>query len=479
MIKFEQHWRTHLPELCRDVLPSPLQNGKLFYFNHDLASDLGLPVSVELLQHGVWWGEQLFPTMHPVAQAYSGHQFGVWAGQLGDGRGLLLGEQVNPQGKLVDWHLKGAGKTPYSRMGDGRAVLRSTVREFLASEAMHGLNIGTTRALSIATGSDLVYRESAEPGAMLIRIAESHLRFGHFEHLFTQQKNDELQQLADYAIQRHWPELVDKNNKYFLWFSDIVRRTATMIGHWQSVGFAHGVMNTDNMSLLGLTMDYGPFAFMDDYQPDLICNHSDHQGRYAFENQPTVGLWNLNRLAHSLSSLLPIDQLKLALKEYEPALMAAWGERMRQKLGFFNQEKQDNDLLIGLFSLMTHERADYTRTFRLLSYATTPSGAERLRDEFKDISAFDRWFADYQQRLSQESVSQALREKTMLAINPAIVLRNYLAQEAIAGAEQGDNSILNTLHQALKNPFSQQLESTPLFQRPPDWGKHLEISCSS
>lgn len=476
-MKFEHHWRTHLPELCSTVQPSPLSDGKLLYLNQPLANELELPEDID--QRSIWWGAQLFDGMQPVAQVYSGHQFGVWAGQLGDGRGLLLGEQRLSSGQLVDWHLKGAGKTPYSRMGDGRAVLRSTIREFLASEAMHGLGIATTRALSIATGSDLVYRETPETGAMLIRIAESHLRFGHFEHLFSRQQPEILRKLADYAIERHWPEFQHEADKYFLWFREVVKRTGALIGQWQSVGFAHGVMNTDNMSLLGLTIDYGPYAFMDDYQPDLICNHSDYQGRYAFENQPTVGLWNLNRLANALSSLLSPERLKLALKEYEPALMATWGERMRQKLGLFEAQAQDNDLLVELFSLLSRERADYTRTFRLLSYAAAEEKGGELRDDFVDRQRFDHWFAKYKQRLANETISQDVRQEKMLAINPAMVLRNYLAQQAITAAEQGDVSILATLHQALQNPFTAELEATPLFNRPPDWGKKLEVSCSS
>ncbi|QGX91554.1 YdiU family protein [Tatumella sp. TA1] len=478
-MKFQQQWGHKLPELCSEVAPTPLRGGRLLYLNRALADELALPDTETLQKSAVWWGGELLAGMRPVAQVYSGHQFGVWAGQLGDGRGLLLGEQQLPTGESVEWHLKGAGKTPYSRMGDGRAVLRSTLREFLASEAMHGLGIATTRALSIATGEELVQREVAEPGAMLIRVAQSHLRFGHFEHLFHRQQVEALKKLADYSIETFWPELACESDRYFLWFADIVRRTGTMIGQWQSVGFAHGVMNTDNMSLLGLTLDYGPYAFMDDYQPGLIGNHSDYQGRYAFENQPTVGLWNLNRLAHALSGLLSADKLKLALKEYEPALMAAWGERMRGKLGLYAADTQDNDLLIELFTLMAREKADYTRTFRLLSYAADSDKGGLLRDEFIDRPAFESWFTRYQQRLVKETIDPQTRQARMLAINPALVLRNYLAQEAINAAEQGDTTVLASLHAALQNPFAQHLDDSALAKPPPEWGKQLVISCSS
>lgn len=242
--------------------------------------------------------------MNPLAQVYSGHQFGVWAGQLGDGRGILLGEQQLPDGRKYDWHLKGAGLTPYSRMGDGRAVLRSVIREFLASEALHHLGIPTTRALSIVTSQQPVFREQPERGAMLMRIAESHLRFGHFEHFYYREQPDEVRKLADYAIRHHWPHLVDEKDRYVLWLRDIAERTARLIALWQAQGFAHGVMNTDNMSILGLTIDFGPYAFLDDYQPGFICNHSDYQGRYAFDNQPAVAYWNLHRLGQALSGLM-------------------------------------------------------------------------------------------------------------------------------------------------------------------------------
>lgn len=477
-MKFEHQWRDRLPELCSEVSPTPLNAGRLLYLNQPLADELAVTRNL-LTQSAVSWGGGLLPGMKPIAQVYSGHQFGQWAGQLGDGRGLLLGEQCLSDGRRLDWHLKGAGKTPYSRMGDGRAVLRSTIREFLASEAMHGLRIPTTRALSIATGDESVYRETVEPGAMLIRIADSHLRFGHFEHLYVGQQRAEIEKLANYAIEHHWPQFHAEADRYFLWFRDIVQRTASLIGRWQSVGFAHGVMNTDNMSLLGLTLDYGPYAFMDDYQADFISNHSDHQGRYAFDNQPTVGLWNLNRLAQSLSSLLSADRLKQALRDYEPALMAAWGGAMRNKLGFVQSLTDDNDLLIELYSLMTREKADYTRTFRLLSYTENGQSSSRLRDEFIDRASFDNWFSHYQQRLAKEERSQEARQQQMLAVNPALILRNYLAQQAIEGAEQGDMHFFTELHHALSHPYAAELERSELFKRAPDWGKALAISCSS
>jgi len=477
---FNNTWFHQLSGCYTALTPTPLKNPRLLYHSAQLAQELGLEAALFTPENvGLWSGETLMAGMQPLAQVYSGHQFGVWAGQLGDGRGLLLGEQQLDDGRKFDWHLKGAGLTPYSRMGDGRAVLRSTLREFLASEAMHHLGIPTSRALTVVTSDEPVYRETTEPGAMLLRVAESHLRFGHFEHFYYLGQQEKVTQLADYAIRHHWPHLEQEADKYLLWFSDVVQRTARLIAGWQSVGFAHGVMNTDNMSILGLTLDYGPYGFLDDYQPEFICNHSDHQGRYSFENQPMVGLWNLNRLAHALSGLMSTDQLKQALAGYEPELMRAWGEKMRAKLGLLTRSKEDNNILTGLLSLMTKEGSDYTRTFRLLSSSEQQQSRSPLRDEFIDREAFDSWYNVWRQRLLQEECSDEQRQQAMKQANPAIVLRNYLAQQAIEQAEQDDISVLARLHRALSQPFDDAPEFADLARRPPDWGKKLEVSCSS
>ncbi|WP_434584362.1 protein adenylyltransferase SelO [Klebsiella sp. R390] len=478
-LSFTTHWRDELPDFYTALAPTPLHNARLIWHNPALAQTLGVP---DALFHpaqgaGVWGGETLLPGMSPLAQVYSGHQFGAWAGQLGDGRGILLGEQQLTDGRRVDWHLKGAGLTPYSRMGDGRAVLRSTIRESLASEAMQALGIPTTRALAMVTSDTPVQRETLESGAMLMRIAESHVRFGHFEHFYYRREPEKVQQLADYVIRHHWPELIDEADKYVLWFRDVVTRTATMIASWQTVGFAHGVMNTDNMSILGLTMDYGPYGFLDDFKPDFICNHSDYQGRYSFENQPAVGLWNLQRLAQSLSPFIAVEALNAALDGYQHALLTVYGRRMRDKLGLFSQQKGDNDLLDGLFALMIHEGSDYTRTFRMLSVSEQHSAASPLRDEFIDRAGFDSWFERYRARLRDEQIDDARRQQHMQSINPALVLRNWLAQRAIEQAEQGDMGELARLHEVLTQPFSDRQDD--YVNRPPDWGRHLEVSCSS
>jgi len=476
---FDNTWFRELTGCYTALNPTPLTGGRLLYHNAPLATSMGLdPELFAGNGHDVWHGAALLPGMQPLAQVYSGHQFGVWAGQLGDGRGILLGEQRLDDGSKLDWHLKGAGLTTYSRMGDGRAVIRSSVREFLASEALHHLGIPTTRALTLSIGDEPVYRETTERGAMLMRISPSHLRFGHFEHFFYSQQQEKVQQLADYAIRHQWPHLEAEADRYQQWFTDIVLRTARLIALWQSVGFAHGVMNTDNMSILGLTIDYGPFGFLDDYQPDFICNHSDYQGRYSFENQPMIGLWNLNRLAHALSGLLTTEQLRTALSAYEPELMRVWGERMRAKLGLLTQQSNDNEILTDLLALMTQEHSDYTLTFRLLSETQQAESRSPLRDEFIDREAFDGWYQRYRSRLMGEQVSDTERQAVMKAANPAVILRNYLAQQAIEEAERGEQGALARLHQALQQPFSDKT-AAEYRQRPPDWGKTLEVSCSS
>lgn len=481
---FEHHYADQLGGFYTALQPTPLKGARLLYHSAPLAQELGLDETLFDHDHREFWcGEKFFPGMLPLAQVYSGHQFGQWAGQLGDGRGILLGEQVLPEGKRFDWHLKGAGLTPYSRMGDGRAVLRSVVREFLASEALHHLAIPTTRALTIVTSDQPVFREQPERGAMLMRIAESHIRFGHFEHFYYRKQPEQVKQLADYVIAHHWPQLLESEpleaQRYQRWFTEVVERTAKMIAQWQSVGFAHGVMNTDNMSILGLTMDYGPYGFLDDYQPGYICNHSDHQGRYSYDNQPAVAYWNLHRLAQTLSGLMSTEQLQAALGEYEPALMKAYGTLMRGKLGFFSENKQDNNLLTGLLSLMAKEGRDFTRTFRMLSEVEQQQASSPLRDEFIDRAAFDSWYQDYRQRLQEEDVDDATRQQAMKQSNPRIILRNYLAQQAIEKAEVDDISALTQLHQALCDPYSDNPHYDSLAALPPDWGKHLEISCSS
>lgn len=480
MPQFVHSYFDELPEFYTALSPTPLKGARLLYHSRPLAEELDLPAEMFTPENvGVWTGETLLPGMRPLAQVYSGHQFGVWAGQLGDGRGILLGEQVTKSGAKLDWHLKGAGLTPYSRMGDGRAVLRSTVREFLASEALHGLGIPTTRALTIVASDEPVYRETEERGSMMMRIAPSHIRFGHFEHFFYAGQNAQVRRLLDYTQRHHWPELVSEADCDFLWFKDVAERTGRLIAAWQAVGFSHGVMNTDNMSILGITIDYGPYGFMDDYKADFVCNHSDYQGRYAFYAQPSIAYWNLHRLANALSGVMSVEQLQAGLAAYEPALREEYGRRMRAKLGLFTREEGDNELLNGLLDLMQKERRDYTLTFRSLSEVEQSGSPMRLRDDFIDRAAFDDWHRRWCERLRREGIDDTQRQASIRAASPQRVLRNYLAQQAIEAAERDDVEPLALLHRSLIDPYLEAKEFESLDAPPSEEGKEIEVSCSS
>ena len=427
----------------------------------------------------VFSGNAAWPGMRPLAGVYSGHQFGVWAGQLGDGRALWLGEVDGPAGPQ-ELQIKGGGLTPYSRRGDGRAVLRSSIREFLCSEAMAALGVPTTRALCI-TGSRLpVIRESVETAAIVTRVAPSFVRFGHFEHFAHHQQLDALRRLADWFIAQHAPECADAPEPAVALLRKVALQTADLIAHWQAVGFCHGVMNTDNMSMLGLTLDYGPFGFMDGFDPGHICNHSDDRGRYAYARQPAVAFWNLHALAQALLPLLPIDserdaeasteRLLEAVEAYRERFAGQMLGRMRAKLGLDGEQQGDQALADDFLKLMAASRADFTLSFRRLSRAlSTP---EPLRDLFIDREALDAWLARWRARTAPDA------EARMLAVNPAVVLRNHLAEGAIRAARDGDFTEIERLLKVLGRPFDEPaLPSDAAL--PPDWAQHLEVSCSS
>ncbi|HEX6591276.1 MAG TPA: YdiU family protein [Moraxellaceae bacterium] len=427
-----------------------------------------------------YFGGQLpLPGSDPLAMKYTGHQFGVYNPELGDGRGLLLGEMVNGKGQRWDLHLKGAGPTPYSRFGDGRAVLRSCIREYLGGEAMHGLGIASTRALCIIGSDEPVQREKTETGAMLLRVADSHIRFGHFEWLFHSGQHELLKTLADYVIDRHYPEFAEADKPYQRFFAEVVRRTAVLIVDWQLAGFAHGVMNTDNFSITGATFDYGPFGFLDAYEPGYICNHSDHHGRYAWNQQPSIALWNLNALAHALSGLIDRDALVEILQGFEGILVADYARKLRGKFGLRQEEEDDRQLTLDFLDLMMKNQTDFTRTFRTLSDVTVAGGHPALRDDFLDREGFDAWLLRYRERLARENSQDAERKAAMDRVNPRYILRNYLAQVAIDKAEAGDFSEIEKLRQLLEKPFDEQPENAGYAALPPDWGRHMEISCSS
>lgn len=483
-LAFHQRYFTFPSSFYTCVTPTPLEQPSWVAWNDQHAADFGLPPEPHSSWLALFSGHAVPEHCRPLAMKYAGHQFGVYNPHLGDGRGLLLGEIADQQGQLHDVHLKGAGTTPYSRSGDGRAVLRSTIREYLASEAMHGLGIPTSRALGMITSDTVVYRERPEPGAMLIRTSPSHIRFGHFEHFYYNQQHEELKLLADNVIEWHFPWLKDKAEPYTELFNHIVAATASLIAQWQSIGFAHGVMNTDNMSILGLTFDYGPYAFLDDYDPHFICNHSDHQGRYAFDKQPYIGLWNLSALAQAFSTLVRLPALQAGLVNYDVILNQEFSRQMRKKLGLKCMEELDSALFSDMFALMTESRVDYTRFFRQMSYLDhQPS--EKVVDLFVDREQASLWLKRYLERCTREvlssgeKVTAAERCEGMRKVNPKYILRNYLAQQAIVSAEQGDFGELNTLIQLLRQPYDEHPEYVQYARLPPQWGKELEISCSS
>lgn len=476
------------------TLPTGLPNPRLVSVNPDALKLLGLELeqasgtpSMSLLPLLPEWflswcsGNHTLPGSDPLAMVYSGHQFGSYVPQLGDGRGLLLGEIEGPRGKW-DLHLKGAGQTPYSRFGDGRAVLRSSIREYLCSEAMHGLGVPSTRALSIATSDEPVYRETVENATMLIRLARSHVRFGSFEYFHHKQQFDAVKQLADHVIEQHLPELSnsDGEERYVEMFRHTVHQTAKLIAQWQSVGFAHGVMNTDNMSIIGETMDYGPFGFLDAYNPRFICNHSDPHGRYAFNQQPTVGLWNCNALANALTSLISVEQLTSVLEEYEPQFMASLLALHRDKLGLQETHPDDQKLINELLNILAENQVDHTIFFRGLCSFDEGDSQTKLSDLFINRDAFPPWANNYRQRLSLEQRNASERKQAMLKANPKYILRNYMAETAIRKAEdEGDYREIDRLLTLLQSPFDEHPDCEHYAKHPPIWSKTLSVSCSS
>ena len=466
-----------------ELRPTPLPSPHWVGSSHSVAQLLGLPEgwlqSEEALQ--ALTGNQVLAGSTPLASVYSGHQFGVWAGQLGDGRAILLGELAGGH----EIQLKGAGRTPYSRMGDGRAVLRSSIREFLCSEAMHGLGIPTSRALCITGSPGLVRREELETAAVVTRVAPSFVRFGHFEHFAANDQEEQLRTLADYVIDRYYPECRSPEatspwggNPYAALLHSVSERTAQLMAQWQAVGFCHGVMNTDNMSILGLTLDYGPFQFLDAFVPGHICNHSDHHGRYAYNRQPNIAYWNLFCLAQALLPLIEDQDTALAaLESYKTVFPDAFMAQMHKKLGLTQAQDSSEALVEPLLQLLAQNAVDYTIFWRRLSHAVAEGQFEPVRDLFADRAAIDAWLLSYSELLALED--KALAADLMLNSNPKFVLRNHLGEQAIRAAKGGDFSELATLQRLLERPFDEHPGHEAYADFPPDWASSISISCSS
>ncbi len=480
-LNFDNSYQKLSNEFYRVVPPTPLSDPYLVSFNENVANLIGLDASEmanpEFVEY--FGGNKVFENSTPISAIYAGHQFGSYVPQLGDGRAILLGEVLNETGDRFDIQLKGAGQTPFSRMGDGRAVLRSTIREYLCSEAMFGLGIPTTRALCIVGSDAPIYRESVETAAVLTRIAPTHVRFGSFELFYYRGQHEQVQQLADYVIQEFYSHLAESENKYLEFLREVIARTAKLLANWQVVGFAHGVMNTDNMSILGLTIDYGPFGFLDEFDSEFICNHSDHAGRYAFNQQPVVALWNLSRLAQALVPLIEPEIAMSTLDEYEAQFIEEYYNLMAAKLGLETEREEDAEIINNLLGMLQNNATDYTIFFRRLCDFRQNGDNDNLQKMFMDEASFATWAKDYEARLNAENSDDKLRSEQMKRVNPKYILRNHLAQQAIEKAELKDYSEVDLLLKVLQNPFDEQPEMER-FAEPPSVGmKKVAVSCSS
>jgi len=463
------------------VSPTPLPDPVLVHFNADAAALIDLdPAEAtrpEFLRHAS--GTEPIPGSDPVAMLYAGHQFGTFVPQLGDGRAILLGEVVNARGQRWDLHLKGSGPTPFSRGFDGRSVLRSAIREYLCGEALHALGIPTTRALCIVGSTEPVRRETVETAASIIRMAPTHVRIGSFEVFASRGQEDALRTLADYTIELHFPELIGLEDRYARMLETVSRRTASLMAQWQVVGFTHGVMNTDNFSITGLTIDYGPYAFMEAFEGTFIPNHSDPEGRYAYSQQPAIGQWNVSALAQALLPLMPREQAVAAFDTYVPAWEVAYARGMRNKLGLESAQPGDDQLLDELLILMHAARADWTTSWRALGGITLDRDSRAFASQFADRPGCDAWLARYRTRLRTERSDDNDRRIRMDAVNPRYVLRTWMAHEAVTAAQQGDFSIIDRLLQLLRHPFDEQPGNDAWATTAPSWAGSIELSCSS
>lgn len=458
-----------LPEMFfTRTKPTPVAAPKVIFFNERLAADLGLNVQELQKQEGaeVFAGNVSPDGADPLAQAYAGHQFGYF-NRLGDGRAILLGEQITPAGERIDIQLKGSGRTPYSRGGDGRAAVGPMLREYIISEAMHALEIPTTRSLAVTKTGERILRETRLPGAILTRTAASHLRVGTFQFAAQWGTVDDIRSLADYAIKRHYPELEQEENRYLALLEEVIKRQAKLISQWQLVGFIHGVLNTDNMTISGETIDYGPCAFMDVYNPNTVFSSIDVEGRYAYGNQPVIGGWNLARLAESLLPLLHEDDavaLEMAQQKisgYMDMYKENWLAGMRAKLGIFNEEKEDEALVNSLLDLMEKYQADYTNTFLTLTFSKKDDSALLVSEEY------EQWHKRWQERLNRQEETKAQSDELMRKSNPAVIPRNHRVEEALeAAVERGDYTVMEKLVAVITKPYAHTPEQAEYAELP-------------
>jgi uncharacterized protein YdiU (UPF0061 family) len=476
------------PHFYRRVLPTSVSNPHLVVFNRSLAEELGLnPDIVEEHAAALFSGNQLPPEANPIAMAYAGHQFGGFVPQLGDGRAILLGELKGRDGALRDIQLKGAGPTPFARNGDGRAALGPMLREYLISEAMHALRIPTTRSLAVVATGEQVFRERPLPGAVLTRVAASHIRVGTFQYFAARGDHDAIRQLLDYVIARHYRDARQAPIPALAVLQAVAQRQAALIADWMRVGFIHGVMNTDNMAISGETIDYGPCAFMDHYHPNTVFSSIDHAGRYAYANQPGIAQWNLARLAETLLPLIDADTgkaiglatevLQAFMAQFEAQLFA----QMCRKIGLAHGHEADAELINRLFAAMQESAADFTLTFRRLALVAESVNAEpTFRELFAQTPGIDDWVRDWRARLANDPQSAAERGASMRRVNPAIIPRNHRVEEALnAASERGDYQPLRRLLEILQHPYDDHPDAGG-YERPPQPSERvLETFCGT
>lgn len=485
---FEHTYARDLAGYYARVKPSPVAAPRLLKLNRELASELRLDADAlaSPLGAALFAGNQLPTDADPIAMAYAGHQFGNFVPQLGDGRAILLGEVIGRDGVRRDIQLKGAGQTPFSRRGDGRAAVGPVLREYLISEAMYALGIPGTRALAAVATGEPVYRESVLPGAVFTRVAQSHIRVGTFEFFARRGEDGAVKKLADYVIARHYPALQGEPERYLALLDAVMARQADLVTRWMMVGFIHGVMNTDNTQVAGETIDFGPCAFMDAYDPQTVFSSIDERGRYAYANQAPIAQWNLARFAETLIPLIHADTkqaIAIATERivgFEPLFEARWLSGMRGKLGLGSAESGDEDLAQELLSQMHASRADFTRTFRRLCDVAAGADPAGLRATFRDPARFDAWRQRWQDRAGQESLPPAQRAESMRRHNPAFIPRNHRVEEALERATQhGDLTAFETLSRVLARPYEDQPEHAAYADPPPAGGEPYRTFCGT
>ncbi|WP_374664628.1 YdiU family protein [Acinetobacter sp.] len=469
-------------KLYHHQMPVPLKGAKAGHFNQALADELQWSAEDQAAWVEICSGQKTFAEFEPLAMVYAGHQFGQWAGQLGDGRGLLIAQIVDQNNQTIDLHLKGAGSTPYSRMGDGRAVLRSVIREYLAGHTLNALGIPSSNAVGFTSSEQSVQREKLEPGAMMLRTSDCHIRLGHFEWI-NQYQGDLLPEFTQKCIEWHYPDCLNAEQPILAFATQVIQRTAVMISHWQLVGFAHGVMNTDNLNITGSTLDFGPYGFMERFRPNWINNHSDYQGRYTYQQQPSIGHWNLWNWLNNLVPLCPADydksqwkeDLAQCLEHFEPTFLEHYKLGLNQKMGLPSFHKDSFDCAMAFLRILQSEQLDYTQSFLRLQQ----HDYEAILDDCLDRRAFENFLAQYQS-IREHQDTDAL-DTDMAKANPQYILRNHMAQKAIELAERNDFSEVQRLFTLLSQPYTKQ----PELEQPEDLAPlpndvpEVMVSCSS